>query len=194
MAKIGLLNPVYAPILSEPKDAPIVYGDGKFCGAAISASVTYISNSNPLYGNDSIIDDDNGITGAEVTMGIDDIMEDDQVALLGVHKEELGEVTEYSDTGSSAPFVGFGYIQVRRKNNKKSYIANWWHKVQFDRPNENTNTKGEKIEWQTDNITGTAAGVMIDKSGEVKFRTKSVFEDYEKADAWLRARANITEE
>ena len=192
MAKIGLLNPVYAPIVSEPKDAAIVYGAGKFCGAAISASVTYTSNSNPLYGNDSIIDDDNGITGAEVTMGVDDIMEDDQVALLGVAKEEMdGGVTEYSDTGDSAPFVGFGYIQVRRKDNKKSYIANWWHKVQFDRPNETTNTKGENIEWQTDSITGTAAGVMIDKTGKVKFRTKAVFEDYAAADAWLRNKANV---
>ena len=194
MAKIGLLHPCYAPIITEPENAPIVYGEGKIFAKAISAGVTFTASDNPLYGDDAIIEDDNGITSAEVTMGVDDIDEEDMVALLGAVKTGEEGAEEYQDSGESAPYVGCGYLQVRKKDGVTSWIGNWWHKVQFNRPDETTNTKGANIEWQTDTIDGTAMGVRIDKSGRTYFRARKPFTSYEQALAWLKAKANITEE
>ena len=50
---------------------------------------------------------------------MDDIDEVDQVALLGSIKtgeEGDTDTTEYQDANVGAPYVGVGYIQVRRKN------------------------------------------------------------------------------
>lgn len=195
MAKIGLMNPVYAKIKAEAENGAITYEDGKIFGKAISASVTFTTNSNPLYGDDTIIENDNSITGAEITLGVDDIDEVDQVALLGSIKTgETGDTdtTEYQDANVGAPYVGVGYIQVRRKNGVVSYIGNWFHKVQFNKPDEETNTKGENIEWQTDTITGTALGVHIDTSGSAYFRAKKPFTTYAAALTWLKGKAGIT--
>lgn len=193
MAKIGLMNPVYAVIQTEPENAAITYKAGKIFGKAISASVTFTSNDNPLYGDDTVIENDNSLTGAEITLGVDDILEEDQQALLGLVKTGDTSAEEYQDANSGAPYVGVGYIQVRRKNGTVSYIGNWWHKVQFNRPDEETNTKGENIEWQTDTITGTAMGARIDASGLAYFRAKKAFETYAAALTWLKGKANISE-
>lgn len=193
MAKIGLMNPVYAVIDTEPENTAITYKTGKIFGKAISASVTFTSNDNPLYGDDTVIENDNSLTGAEITLGVDDILEEDQQALLGLVKVGDTGNEEYQDANSGAPYVGVGYIQVRRKNGEVSYIGNWWHKVQFNRPDEETNTKGENIEWQTDTITGTAMGARIDTSGHAYFRAKKAFTTYAAALTWLKGKANISD-
>lgn len=198
MAKIGLMNPVYAVVKNEPENAAITYEKGKIFGKAISASVTFTSNDNPLYGDDTVIENDNSLTGAEITLGVDDILEEDQKELLGLattgSASGSADTLEYQDANSGAPYVGVGYIQVRRKAGVVSYIGNWWHKVQFNRPDEETNTKGENIEWQTDTITGTAMGARIDTSGLAYFRAKKSFTTYAAALAWLKDKAGITED
>lgn len=196
MAKTGLLNPIYAPIISEPQNAPIVYGEGKIFAKAISASITYSSSDNPLYADNAVAENDNSITGMEVTLGVDEIPMEDLPALLGTMTTTDGEDTVYQDAGTSAPYVGVGYIQVKTRNGVTGYTANWIHKVQFNRPDEETSTKGESIEWQTDTITGTGLGAYIDNSGMPYFRARVSHTGegaYDKALAWLKKMANISE-
>ncbi len=193
MAKIGLLNPTYAPITTETENAPITYGDGVTFASAIEAGVAFKRNGdNPLYGDDVIIENDNSIYGGEVSIGVDDVAEDDQVAMLGVR--EIGEVgsEEYHDAAVSAPYVGFGYIQVRRKNGVTSYIGNWFHKVQFAESDESATTKKGAIEWKTPTLKGTIFGVNIDTTGEPKFRVRKPCATYAAALTWLQGKANIS--
>jgi len=67
---------------------------------------------------DRVKEEDNSITGGTIKLGVDDASDEARVMLLGDVKEgEAGEET-YHETGESAPYVGTGYIRVRRKDNK----------------------------------------------------------------------------
>ena len=192
MAKIGIMNPTYAPITGEPANAAVVYGPGKTFAHAINAGISYKRSDTELRGDNVVIESDNSITSGEVTMGLDDIQEADQVALLGVVKTGETGAEEYHDVGDSAPYVGFGYITVRQLDSVVSYIGHWFHKVQFAAQDESTKTKGETIEWQTDTIKGKAIGVNVDSSGTPKFRVRKPCATYEAALTWLKTKANIS--
>ena len=191
MPKIGLLKPIFAKIASEPENAAIEYNAGKVFAHAMSAGVAYTKNDAALYADDTIQENDNSVTGAEITLGVDDIADADQVDLLGMAKTGTAGNDEYEVTSDSAPYVGVGFVQVRKKNSIVSYVANWFHKVQFSLPDENTNTKGEKIEWQTPTIKGKAIGVYLDNTGKLRFKVTKPFATLEAAMTWLYEKANI---
>ena len=187
MAKIGVLRPKYAKITAEAENAAITYGTAKALGHAMSIGVAYSKNDAPLYGDGTIVENDSSVTGAEVTAGVDDIAEADQVDLLGTEKTGETGSEEYEITDASAPYVGFGYVEVRKKDNAISYIGRWFHKVMFSQPDESLTTKGEKLEWQTPTIKGKAMGVYIDTTGILRFRKSRSFTTLAAANAWVDA-------
>ena len=131
----------------------------------------------------------------QLELGVDELLEDAEENLLGLVKKVTGTgndaVTAYYDTDAAAPYVGVGYIRVRRKNGVK-YQAVWYYKAQFSKNSENTTTKGESIEWQTPTVVGDCAGIDIDSSGKATFRTKRIFDTESAAKTWLNGLAGIT--
>lgn len=193
MAYIGLRYPVAAPITAETEGAEPTYGTGFVVGKAIQANLTINRNSNPLYGDDAIAEDDNGITGMSIELGTDDLEDEVTEKLLGQVKVagESDAPDVYYEHDGSAPNVGFGYVRVRRKNGITSYQAIWMHKVVFGTTAENSQTKGESIEWQTPSLTGRAAGMMLNSIDHISFRKRALFTSFAAAQAWLKAQANI---
>ena len=111
--------------------------------------------------------------------------------LLGDVKEgEAGEES-YHETGVSAPYVGSGYIRVRRKDNKTSYIAYWVHKAIFGLGTESAKTKGQSIEWQTPTLEGSIMGVKNNPALQVRFRERRMFAGESEARAWIDKKAGI---
>lgn len=196
MAFIGLRKAIAAPIATEPGNAEPTYGTGgSVIGKAIQANLTITRNNNPLYADDTIVEDDNSITAMSLELGLDDLAPEDRVKVLGLVKKTTGSnptVDTYYDTDASAPYVGFGYIRVRRKSGVTSYEANWLYKVMFSEETENSQTKGESIEWQTPTITGRVMGVSIDSTGALVFRKKQYFTTEGDAVTWLNGLAGIT--
>ena len=196
MAFIGLRKAIAAPIATEPGNAEPTYGTGgSVIGKAIQANLTITRNNNPLYADDTIVEDDNSITAMSLELGLDDLAPEDRVKVLGLVKKTAGTnpaVDTYYDTDASAPYVGFGYIRVRRKSGVTSYEANWLYKVMFSEETENSQTKGESIEWQTPTITGRVMGVSIDSTGALVFRKKQYFTTEGDAVTWLNGLAGIT--
>lgn len=196
MAFIGLRYPVVATMTSHTDGAEPVYGTGMVIGHAIQANLTISRNDNPLYADDRIVEDDNGITGMSLELGLDDISETVQAYMLGVVKETAGSGTSavdtYFDNDQGAPVVGVGYIRVRRLAGVTSYQATWIYKLTFGFTDENAQTKGESIEWQTPTITGRAQGVSRTGSGRLDFRARQTFETEAAAMAWLKTKAGIT--
>ena len=194
MAFIGLRYPVAAPITAETEGAEPTYGAGFVVGKAIQANLTITRNNNPLYGDDAIAEDDNGITGMSLELGVDDLEDEVRANLMGdvVVQGESGAPAVYYETGNSAPNVGFGYIRVRRRHGVTSYQALFIHKITFGQTSENAQTKGESIEWQTPTITGRAAGLMLNNVNYISFRKRALFTTFAAAQAWLRTQANIT--
>lgn len=195
MAFIGLLHPVAAKVATETRGQALTYEDGAVIGKAIQANVNLDRSDNPLYGDDEICENDNGLRGGTIELGLDDLLPAQQVALLGHTAVTTGtgnnQTTEYDATEKPAPYVGFGYVRVRRKGGVVGYEARWYHKVQFGLTSETAQTKGQSIEWQTPTVTGRIMGVHNDASGEAKYYRYASFATEAAALAWLDAKAGI---
>jgi hypothetical protein len=86
-----------------------------------------------------------------------------------------------------APYVGIGFYGEVRRNNKTVYQAKWLFKAQFSEPNDETDTKGETVAFQTPTIEGTAF-----KLDNGDWKEQAEFETEKEAIAWVDGKANIT--
>lgn len=191
MAVVGMRYPVAAPITAETEGSAITYGTGFVIAKAIRANITYNRNDNPLYADDTIAENDNGMTGYDIELEIDKLPDQVRVDLLGDSVTGTGATAEYDQTDASAPYVGFGYMRVLRENGDTKYQGIWCYKCQFSEPSEETTTKGETIEWGTPTLNATGMGVRIDSTGAIKYRARKTFDTAAAAIAWLNEKANI---
>lgn len=191
MAFVGLLYAVAAPIQTEADGQAITYGKGQVIGGMMTAEISYTRNSNPLYADDRVMEEDNSITGGTIKMGVDDVNDDARVMMMGDVKEGDAGEEVYHETGESAPYVGTGYIRVRRKDNKTNYIAYWVHKAIFGIGTESAKTKGQSIEWQTPTLEGSIMGVKNNAALQTRFRERRTFTKESEARAWLNKKAGI---
>lgn len=196
MAFIGMRHVVAATIATETPGAALTYDAGMVVGKAIQGNLTWDRNDNPLYADDAIAENDNGATGGSIELVTDDLLDVVRAYLLGDEAISVGTgtsaTTEYESTDEPAPYVGFGYMRVRVKNGVTSYQAVWYHKAQFGETNENAQTKGQTIEWQTPTLTGRIMGVNDNANGKIRFRRRATFDNAAAAMAWLDAKAGIT--
>lgn len=193
MAFVGLRYAVFAPITAEVRGQEVVYGTGVVVGKMMQADVTYERNTDPLYADDTEAENDNSITGGTVTVGVDDILDPARVVIFGDYAD--GEKSdEYEDNSEASPYGGFGYMRVRRKEGKTSFVAYWLHKVQFGSTTESAQTKGQNIAWQTPTINGNIMGVNNNADGKMRFRRRKSFDTAAEAIAWLNERAKVTDQ
>jgi len=191
MAYIGLKHPVFAPISTETPGSVPTYGQGFILGKAIEANVSIELNENPLYGNDTLIDNDNSFRSGSITLGIDDISKEVYIGWFGATTQTVNGVEEVIDgAASSTPYGGFGFYRVRRKNGVRSIRAYWIFKTQWGVPSEEARTKGEQIEWQTPSVEGTIMALDDESENWRKWADFTVEAD---AVAWLNELANIGE-
>lgn len=191
MSIIGLRLAVAAKIQDYTPGSPITYTGGKVIAKAIAANVTWNRIDNPLYADDEIAENDNGITGGQISVNIDDLADEDAATLFGLVKN--ADTDEYTETDAAAPYVGYGYIRVKVKGGAKSYQAMWIHRTQFGMNSENSQTKGQQITWQTPELVGEIMGAQIDNTGATSYRTRYTAATYEAAKTWLFGKAGITE-
>lgn len=191
MAMVGLRHAVFAPIDQEITGQPLVYKPGVVMGALMTVDITYDRNDTPLYADDTEIENDNSITGGSITVGVDDVLDEARVVIFGDEEEGEGE---YEDNSEASPYGGFGYVRVRRKNGKTSYLAYWIHKVQFGSASESAQTKQDTITWQTPTINGSIMGVNNNAQGKIRFRRHKEFDDAGAAIAWVNDMAGIAEQ
>ena len=196
MAAIGMRYPVYAPITTYTEGSAITYGNGAQVCHAIAATVTPNRRDNPLYGNDTKIENDKGLTDYTIAFEGDKVPLAMRAALLGEtavsNTATPPVVTHYEVTDVNPPYVGFGYMRVLMENNVTKYESFWFHRVQFAIDSEESNTKKENIDWGTFRLTGTGFGVWLDSSGIVKFYDHMEFDTESAAKNWLKSRAGIT--
>lgn len=196
MAFIGMKYVVAAPISAETAGSAITYGTGMVIGKAIQGNLSWERNDNPLYADDAIAENDNSVLSGTIEIGLDDLSDAARKMLLGEVEVTVGTgndaTTEYETSDAAAPYVGVGYIRVRRKSGTTTYQAVWIHKVQFSEESEETQTKGESIEWQTPTINGKIMGVQNDSSLATNFRRRATFDTEAAAKSWLNTKAGIS--
>lgn len=185
MAVVGMRYPVASHIVTETEGSAISYGQGFVIAKAIRANITYNRNDNPLYADDTIAENDTGITSVDIELEIDKLTDDTRIKLLGDTETVVDTVSTIEQTDASAPYVGFGYMRVLIEGGVKKYQGVWFHKCQFSEPSEETNTKGETIEWGTPTLNAQCMGVRIDNTGAIKYSKRRIFESASACIAWL---------
>lgn len=153
MAKIGLNNFRYS-VLTEAQDGTPSYAGATKPAKAVSCSVSITNNEAKLFADDVLAESDTSFQGGTVTMGIDDEDLATMAVLLG-HAMENGEIVRNSN--DAAPYVGLGRVVVKMIGGVYKYKVEFLHKVKFAEPNQDDNTKGENLEFNTSEIEGTIA-------------------------------------
>lgn len=189
---VGMMYPVWAPLATHTDGAMPTYGTGSVIQEARNATVTREYANNPLYGDDRIVDDDNGMTGLTMSFESTGLSDADRKLLLGEEDYGTSGVSGQWVSDNETPWGGFGYIRKMRLNGTKSFEAWWTLKIKFQEETMATSTKEGSITWNTPTLNGRAAGLYVDSSDKQRYQLHKTFATIAAAKAWLNALAHIT--
>ena len=189
---VGMMYPVWAPLSGHTDGSMPTYGTGRVIQEARNATVTREYANNPLYGDDRIVDDDNGMTGLTMSFESTGLSDDDRKALLGEEDYGTSGVSGQWVSDNETPYGGFGYIRKMRLNGVKSFEAWWTLKIKFQEESMATSTKEGSIQWNTPTLNGRAAGLYVDSTDKQRYQLHKTFQTISDAKAWLKTKANIT--
>ena len=192
-ANVGMLCPVVATVASYTAGTGITYNTGKKVAEAVSASINWNRSDGRFYGDDVLLDTDNGVTGYTIEFEPSGLTDEVRGYILG----ETVQSSEYSITEAASPDVGFGYVRVMRTSNtsgvvNESYEGWWYHRLKFGVTSEQTRTKEQNVEWRIPTLTGIGEGVQLDSGMVTKFAVHKTFERKSDAVAYVKGKAGIT--
>lgn len=160
MAKIGLTN-IWWGKLTEANDGTPSYDGPKTFGKAVSTKVDVTNNDASLYAEDTLAESDKTFNSAKVTLGVAD--DDDTIfaPILGHTVSEgpdkKGEMIR--NANDTAPYIGLGRVITKMVNGAMKYKGEFLYKVKFSEPSQDDQTKGEKVDFKTPEIEGTASSL-----------------------------------
>lgn len=189
---VGMVYPVASAVSAYTPGTSITYGTGFVIAEARGATVNWERSDSEFYGDDVLLDTDNGVTGYTIDFEPTGLSDNVRQKLLG----EVKATSEYSITDAAAPDVGFGYIRVMREDGTTSvettYEGWWYYKVKFSVSSEETRTKEKDLEWRTPTLSGKGAGVQLSSSDALTFAVHQSFSTMAAAKTWLKGKAGIT--
>ena len=185
MAQIGLTNLWYG-ILAEGADGKPSYGGAKSFGKAVSAKVDVSTNDAALYADDALAESDYSFQNGKVTLGVAD---DDMTIFAEILGHKVagsgGEMTRNAD--DVAPYIGLGRVVTKLVNGKHVYKGEFLYKVKFAEPSQEDETKGDKVDFKTPQIEGTASALANGNwSASQTFDTKAA------AVEWVKGKLSAT--
>jgi phi13 family phage major tail protein len=148
---IGLRNLVYAKLVTDPPygTGQATYETPKLIAGAISANINPNASNETLFADDGPFETAATIGQIEVELNVADLPLEVQAELLG-HTYQNGILIRKA--GDVPPWVAIGFKSL--KSNGK-YRYTWLAKGKFSIPEQNNETKGDKINFQTPKITGS---------------------------------------
>ena len=162
MAKIGLRD-LYVAILNEDTAAATSYETPERIIGAITANVNPNSSSATLFADDGPMDTASTLGEIELELGTYDLPLPTQAKLLG---HSYDETTGLLKKGANdvAPWVAVGFRSLKSDG---SYRYFWLTKGKFRPTEENIETKGDSVNFQTPTITGSFAKRVSDDQWEL---------------------------
>lgn len=157
MAQIGMKTLKYALLGTNETTYTTL---PKTMGAAISASVTPNFAEASLYADDRLQEYVQAFQSATVSLGVDN---DDDVVfaeLLGKTIDTASGIVS-SNINDNPPYVGFGYIVTKIKNNVPRFRVQFFPKIKFSPFIPDATTKGETIEFGTVTVEGTTVANVL---------------------------------
>lgn len=182
MAKIGLTNIWWAK-LTEAEDGAPAYDGAKTFGKAVSCKVSVTNNDATLYAEDALAESDKSFNSASVTLGVAD--DDDTIfaPILGhiVNDASKGNGEMVRNANDVAPYIGLGRVITKMVNGALKYKGEFLYKVKFSEPSQEDQTKGEKVDFQTPEIEGSAASLA-----NGNWSAAQTFDTKEAAVTWVK--------
>ena len=191
-ANVGMMYPVFAPLTAHTDGSMPTYGTGHVIQEARNCTVNKEYNNNPLYGDDRIVDDDNGLQELTASFEPTGLSDSDRMLLFGESEIAVGGLTCQVESDNETPYGGFGYIRKMRENSTVKYEAWIILKIKFQEESQNTATKEGSISWNTPTLNGRAAGVYIDNTGKLRWRVHETFETIAAAKSWINTVLNVS--
>ena len=189
---VGMMYPVFAPLVSHTDGSMPSYGSGVVIQEARNCTITKTYNNNPLYGDDRIVDDDNGLQELKASFEPTGLTDSDRVLLFGEDAVSVGGITCHAESDNETPWGGFGYIRRMRDNGVRKFEAWIILKIKFQEENQTTTTKEGSIQWNTPTLNGRAAALYIDSSDKMRFRVHGTFETIAAAKSWINTVLNVS--
>lgn len=196
-ASVGMLYPVFAPLVSHTAGSMPTYGTGKVIQEARLATITKEFTENPLYGDDTIQDEDNGLTGLQVEFESTGLTDEDRVLLFGEETNANTAIGGQWEGDNTTPYGGFGYIRKmsvgggQNGTSATKYEAWLTLKIKFQETRQESRTKeGNQIAWGTPTLSGRAAALDVD-GGHQRYRLHRTFETIGAAKSWLNGLLNV---
>ena len=189
---VGMMYPVFAPLASHTDGSMPTYGTGVVIQEARNCTITKTYNDNPLYGDDRIVDDDNGLQALTASFEPTGLTDADRVLLFGEEEISIGGLTAQVESDNETPYGGFGYIRKMRDDGVKKFEAWIILKIKFQEESQATNTKEGSISWGTPTLNGRAAGLYIDSSDKLRWRVHETFDTIAAAKNWLNTVLNVS--
>lgn len=189
---VGMMYPVFAPIASHTDGSMPAYGTGVVIQEARNCTISKTYNNNPLYGDDRIVDDDNGLQELTASFEPTGLSDSDRVLLFGEEEMSVGGLTCQVESDNATPYGGFGYIRKMRDNGVKKFEAWVILKIKFQEESQSTSTKEGSISWGTPTLNGRAAGIYIDSTESLRWRVHETFETMAAAKSWLNTVLNVS--
>ena len=149
MATIGLRDLYYAPITEDAQGVE-TYGAPVRMAKAIQAQMSTQIAEAKLFADDAVDEAVKEFVSGALTLNINDLAPNIQAVLLGQTQDEDGVL--FAEGDDEAPYVAVGF-RATKTGGKFKFI--WLYKVKFGIPDENYQTKGESIAFQTPSIVGT---------------------------------------
>ena len=173
MAGIGMYGVFYTKCAKKDGVVTGYTGGVKTMGKAISANFEPSTpDDNPLYANNGVAENDSsGASGGSLTLTLDRLTQDVAADLFGLKVEEVrvkvgdepgeevaGKALKYTGNEQSEP-VGVAFVRAHQiDGSRDNHEVVLYREATFAAPKESTKTMGEKIEWQTPEISGAVAG------------------------------------
>ncbi len=176
MAVYGCKHPCFRP---DGADSGVVIG------RLVSANNTVTLASGELYANDELTEEVNEFSKASIAMETDDMV--DSVAAI-VYGATVSNGTVTYKAGDSAPQGGLAYYKVLMRNGVKRYKGYYYPSAKAALGNDNVQTKGSNITFQTTSTTFT-----IKPATGGAWRETKEFSDEASAEAWVESMTGVAE-
>jgi len=157
---IGLRDLFRAPITLDA-DGNEVYGKPVRMAKAIQAQLSITTAEAKLFADDGVDEQVKEFVSGQLTLGVNDLIPGEQAIVLGQKQDADGVL--YASDADDPPYFAIGFRASKMRGRFK-YL--WFYKVKFAIPDENFQTKGDSIAFNTPSIVGTI--VKRDKDGKWK--------------------------
>lgn len=160
MAIKGLSKPVCANYTAVGN--AVTYSDAYAADKAVEYSFEAdVAEDKDLYADNQVAETAAGrFVSGKLTLKTADLTPELSKKILGLKTvtRQVGEetVTEVVyDNDQVAPYLGFGIIEEHQIDNKTGYLPVVFPKIRFSIPADAATTRGDEVDWQTKEISGT---------------------------------------